>query len=144
MFLTDVTTGVELEQTDLVVEIRVWPTNHPPPRWYLCLGQERPRTDRLFPVLGTRYGERDGATTFNLPDGRGRFLIGKLLGGLPPILLGDTGGERNHTLDLANVPAHAHPGRAHRHVLDEHTHGIRSHSHALNAHRHGLTAHTPR
>ena len=128
----------EVEESELIGEMKIWPGNLPPPGNLMCFGQELPRTDRLFPVLGTRFGDGDGVTTFNLPDGRGRFMVGQQLGGLPPILLGDTGGERTTELVLANVPAHAHPGRAHRHQVDEHTHGIDAHSHALNAHRHSL------
>jgi phage-related tail fiber protein len=49
-----------------------------PPGWLLCDGSAVSRTSyaTLFAVMGTAYGAGDGATTFNLPDFRGRFLRG--------------------------------------------------------------------
>ena len=71
----------------------------------MCFGQELSRTDRLLLVLGTRFGGGDGATTFNLPDGRGRFMVGPQMGGLPPIVLGDTGGGLDgETVPHENMP----------------------------------------
>lgn len=50
-----------------------------PTGWLLCNGQEVSRTieSQLFAVLGTTYGSGNGTTTFNLPDLRGRIVIGK-------------------------------------------------------------------
>ena len=49
--------------------------------WFLCDGQAVSRTDYsdLFALIGTKFGQGDGTTTFNLPDYRGKFLRG--LGG---------------------------------------------------------------
>lgn len=46
--------------------------------WYLCNGQELARLDfpELFALIGTNFGAGDSATTFNLPDYRGKFLRG--------------------------------------------------------------------
>lgn len=46
--------------------------------WLLCDGQEASRSaySALFAVIGVSHGEGDGATTFHLPDYRGRFLRG--------------------------------------------------------------------
>ena len=49
------------------------------PTGYLpCNGQEVSRTtySNLFSTIGTKYGEGDGSTTFNVPDLRGEFLRG--------------------------------------------------------------------
>jgi microcystin-dependent protein len=50
----------------------------PPTGWLLCDGAEVSRAEYadLFAAIGTAHGEGDGATTFNLPDYRGRFLRG--------------------------------------------------------------------
>lgn len=55
-----------------------WPTETPPNGWRECDGSAISRTGnpRLFAVIGTRYGEGDGRTTFNVPDGRGEFVRG--------------------------------------------------------------------
>ena len=49
-----------------------------PNRWLPCDGSEvsRQQFARLFEAIGTAYGAGDGATTFNLPDLRGRFIRG--------------------------------------------------------------------
>lgn len=49
-----------------------------PTGWLLCYGQAVSRTTyaNLFSVIGTTYGVGDGSTTFNVPDLRGRSLIG--------------------------------------------------------------------
>lgn len=49
--------------------------------WLLCDGSAVSRTTYadLFALIGDGFGEGDGATTFNLPDYRGKFLRG--LGG---------------------------------------------------------------
>jgi microcystin-dependent protein len=52
----------------------------PPAGWLLCDGAAKSRTDPafapLFGKIGIRWGAGDGASTFNLPDLRGRFLRG--------------------------------------------------------------------
>ena len=49
--------------------------------WFLCNGQaiNRVTYSELFTIIGTKFGQGDGTTTFNLPDYRGKFLRG--LGG---------------------------------------------------------------
>ncbi len=46
--------------------------------WLECHGAavSRQTYATLFAVIGTRYGEGDGSTTFNLPDLRGEFIRG--------------------------------------------------------------------
>lgn len=48
------------------------------PGYLLCNGAEVSRTTykSLFDIIGTRFGEGDGSTTFNLPDFRGKTLWG--------------------------------------------------------------------
>lgn len=49
-----------------------------PAGWLLCYGQAVSRTTYsvLFAAIGTSHGVGDGATTFNLPDLRGRAVAG--------------------------------------------------------------------
>lgn len=46
--------------------------------YLLCDGREVLRSSypALFQAIGTRFGDGNSTTTFNLPDGRGRHLIG--------------------------------------------------------------------
>ena len=50
----------------------------PPDGWLLCYGQEISRSEyaELFSAVLITYGEGDHITTFNLPDLRGRMIIG--------------------------------------------------------------------
>ena len=50
-----------------------------PTGWVLCDGAAISRTTyaTLFANIGTNFGAGDGSTTFNVPDLRGRVLVGK-------------------------------------------------------------------
>lgn len=82
-----------------------------PSGWLVCNGAAVSRTDYvdLFNAIGTTFGTGDGATTFNLPDLQGRFLLGAS-SGFP---LGATGGSSTHTLTDSEVPV----GANHYHVV---------------------------
>jgi microcystin-dependent protein len=72
-------------------------TNHN--GWLICNGQAISRTtySALFAVIGTSFGVGDNATTFNLPDARGRVAgaIGQG-SGLTNRTLGQNVGEESH------------------------------------------------
>src|SRR5438045_1038038 len=87
-------------------EIKIVSFNFPPKGWALCNGQLLPinQNQALFSLLGTTYGG-DGRTTFGLPDLRGRIPIHVGNGHT----LGERAGEENHTLNISEMPSHAHP-----------------------------------
>ncbi|WP_198040484.1 phage tail protein [Sphingopyxis sp. QXT-31] len=62
----------------------------------------------LFSLIGTTYGG-NGVTTFQLPDIRGRMVVGygQLTGG-EFFNVGQVGGQQTVTLTNANLPAHSH------------------------------------
>jgi microcystin-dependent protein len=89
-----------------------WFTASPPNGYLMCDGSAISRTTyaALFALLGTTYGAGDGATTFNLPDPRGRTFIGAGLGlGLTLRTLATNLGEEAHTLQISEMPSHNHP-----------------------------------
>ena len=53
-------------------------TSAPSSRWLLCAGQAVSRTtySALFALVSTSFGSGDGSTTFNVPDCRGRAIVG--------------------------------------------------------------------
>ena len=92
-----------------VGEIRMFAGTFAPVGWALCDGQTLTVQDNqiLFALIGTIYGG-DGATTFRLPDMRGRVPIslGSSLGN--NYVLGQQAGTETVTLTLAQLPAHTH------------------------------------
>ena len=84
-----------------------------PKGWATCAGQilSIQQNAALFSVLGTTYGG-NGIQTFALPDLRSRIPMGQGDGqGLTPRVIGETGGEENHTLLVTETPVHNHPLR---------------------------------
>lgn len=79
-----------------------------PTNWLRCDGQEVSRTEyaELFKAIGTTYGAGDSSTTFNLPDlnTENRTIVGS--SGDGEFSLGNTGGEKEHTLTLTETPEH--------------------------------------
>jgi microcystin-dependent protein len=86
-------------------EIRVFSFNFAPKGWAMCNGQILPinQNQALFALLGTTYGG-DGRTTFALPNLQGSAPMHTGAGHT----LGEKAGEVNHTLTLAELPAHTH------------------------------------
>lgn len=79
-----------------------------PSEWFLCDGTAKSRTTEaaLFAVYGTTFGAGDGSTTFNLPDLRQRFPLGKAASGTGATL-GGTGGAIDHVHPLDTASSHA-------------------------------------
>jgi microcystin-dependent protein len=99
-----------------------------PTGFMVCNGQAISRTtySGLFVVIGTVWGVGDGSTTFNLPDLRGRTLIGAGTGvGLSARSLAGAGGAETHLLTAAEsgLPSHNHTQNAHNHTQNAHNHG---------------------
>lgn len=81
-----------------------------PSGWLLCDGAAVSRATyaALFAVVGTTFGVGDGATTFNLPNLKGRVPVGLDAGQVEFDVLAKTGGAKTHTLTVAEMPAHTH------------------------------------
>jgi microcystin-dependent protein len=91
----------------------------PPKGWLLCDGSAVSRTKyaKLFDLVGTTFGGGDGIRTFNVPDLRGRFPLGKdNLGGSSANRvtatqadnIGQGAGAEAVTLTTAQLAAHSH------------------------------------
>lgn len=85
-------------------------TSQVPQNWLPCDGREVSRLEyaKLFSVIGTRFGVGDGSTTFNLPDLQGKVPVGQDVNDTAFDVLGETGGEKTHTLTVSEMPAHDH------------------------------------
>lgn len=81
-----------------------------PAGFLLCDGTAVSRTTyaALFAVLSTTYGVGDGSTTFNLPNAKGRMIVGLDSAQTEFDTLAETGGAKTVTLTGAELPAHTH------------------------------------
>lgn len=83
-----------------------------PSGWVFCDGTAYSRTNptytRLFAAIATNYGVGDGATTFNVPDLRGRFSVGRNASDASFDVLAETGGTKTESLTTAQIPSHTH------------------------------------
>lgn len=119
-------------------EIRAYASGpaSPPAGWLWCDGSGVSRTTyaNLFAAISTQYGGGDGFTSFNVPDLRGRTIVGKDdiggsgigrvtigLSGIAGTVLGATGGTETVTLTTANLASHSHSGSAS--TVGDHSHG---------------------
>ena len=100
-----------------------WFSNTIPTNWLSCNGQAVSRTEyaELFKILGTKYGSGDGSTTFNLPNIKGKVSVGLNVDDTDFNTLGKTGGEKTHTLTIAELASHTHTftGNPHTHTYSK-------------------------
>lgn len=104
--------------------IVAWAGSNPPPAdWLYCHGQVVSRTTyaALLAVIGTQFGIGDGSTTFNLPDLRGKAVVGLDTTQTEFNTMGKTGGEKTHLMVAGEMPAHNHGGNT-GNVGSTHTH----------------------
>lgn len=117
-------TALEQQLAAIVVaqpgDLRVSTRGAPSAGWLLCDGTAVSRSTyaQLYTAIGTAYGAGDGATTFNLPDFRGRSIVGvgvhadvNALGRNDGALAANRRPRHRHTV---NDPAHVHGGAFYR------------------------------
>ena len=90
--------------------IVAWPSDTIPTGWLLCDGSAVSRTTYadLFARIGTTFGAGDGSTTFNVPNIKGKVIVGKDASQNEFDTMGETGGAKTHTLTTTEIPAHYH------------------------------------
>ncbi len=81
-----------------------------PDGWLMADGSAVSRTaySELYALIGTTYGTGDGSTTFNLPNKCGKVGVGLNSSDTDFAKLGNTGGEKTHTLSTDEMPGHNH------------------------------------
>ena len=112
--------------------IAMWPSDSIPDGWLLCDGSSLLRSTYpdLFAAIGTVFGAADG-THFNVPNLKGRVVVGKDGSQTEFDAMGETGGAKTHTLTTAEMPSHTHVQDAHTHVQNAHNHGVTDPGHSL-------------
>ncbi len=95
-----------LDSSPYVSEIMLFAGNFAPYGWVACQGQllSIDENSALFALIGTTYGG-DGATTFGVPDFRGRIPIGAGQGpGLSNRVVGEQSGTATTALAANQMP----------------------------------------
>lgn len=84
-------------------EIRLLPLNRIPKGWLPCDGQSLATKDypNLYALIGNLYG--GDFFLFNLPDLRGRVVVG-----YTEYVPGHSGGYATHGLTVKEIPSHSH------------------------------------
>lgn len=87
--------------------------NYAPTGWLICDGSAISRTSysALFDIIGLTYGPGDGVTTFNIPDLKGKVIIGSS----ESYPVSSVGGEEDHQLTSQEIPSHYHSIAQHGH-----------------------------
>lgn len=101
-FITDgVSDTVFVDDPNPIGAIQAYGGSTAPYGWLICDGRAVSRTtySELFAVIGTTYGSGDGTSTFNLPDLKGRVIVGESTS----YTLGSTGGAATVTLSHDNA-----------------------------------------
>lgn len=107
------------QDTDLVesgvntADLKATAASTAPEGWLICDGSAISRSTfaSLFIAISTTYGVGNGSTTFNLPDGVGRTLIGAGTGTASAATAharGDESGDETHMITLDEMKNHAH------------------------------------
>lgn len=125
--------------------IHMYAATNAPSGWLLCDGSQVSSNQYpdLFAVIGYTYGGSGG--NFNLPDLRGRVVVGTGSGtGLTVRALGNLGGAESHAHGAGSfsIANHTHTGPSHYHSGPSHTHSVPSHtltSTEMPAHSHNFT-----
>jgi microcystin-dependent protein len=95
----------------------------------------RAQYSRLFARIGTAHGAGNGTTTFNLPNVKGKVLVGQDTADTDFDVIGETRGAKTVALITAELPAHAHGLNGHTHGGSTSTASL-NHSHTI-GHNHG-------
>lgn len=92
-----------------VGEVRIWAGSTAPDGWEICDGEVLSRSGYadLFGVIGTTYGYTTDFT-FRLPNLKGRVVVGLSDVDTEFDTLGESGGEKRHTLTISEIPSHTH------------------------------------
>ena len=88
-----------LVQAAPVGEVSSFAGSSAPTGWLLCDGSAVSRTTyaALFAIIGTTYGVGNGSTTFNLPNLKGRVIVGRDSAQTEFDVLGETQGAKDVT-----------------------------------------------
>jgi microcystin-dependent protein len=114
--------GHEINTVVPIGAIMIWTTDTAPDGWLLCYGQAISRNvyAGLYNIIGETFGAGDSSTTFNVPDLRGRFPLGRdNMGGTSANRVTDTDADTlgNGDGDELKTISHTHD-LAHTHDTD--------------------------
>ena len=118
-------------------------TTAPNTNWLTMVGQTIVGGQSLYPIFWARIPitMKSGANIV-MPDTRGRVSVGYNSGDTSFDTIGETGGEKSHTLSAEEMPVHSHAQDAHSHAQDAHNHTQNAHLHYITPHVHMMNPHS--
>lgn len=120
--------------------ITAWCSDIIPDGFLLCDGKEisRSKYSGLFDVIGTKFGNGNGTTTFNLPNLKGKTILGFDEADNDFNELGKIGGEKKHKLQTNELPKHNHSASVSISNNGSHTHSLSGSTNSTGEHKHGI------
>lgn len=99
-----------IKEINLAGIINIYAGETAPNGWLVCDGSEISRTEysNLFEIIGELYGTGDNETTFNLPNLKGRVVVGLNDEDTDFGAMNKKDGAKTHTLTIAQMPNHSH------------------------------------
>lgn len=96
--------------TSMAGEVKMWAGNTIPKGWLSCDGSEvsKAKYPRLYEAIGDLWGTPNSSSNFKLPNLNGKVPVGYNSADTDFNTVGKTGGEKTHTLTIAEMPAHTH------------------------------------
>jgi microcystin-dependent protein len=91
--------------------IMAWPKNTAPTGWLLCDGSSYSVNtyNALYQVIGMTFGgDLITGQTFQVPNIKGKVIVGRDPSDSAFDVLGEIGGAKTHTLSEAQLPGHSH------------------------------------
>lgn len=117
---------IRLSNSDPIGAVSLFAGATAPTGWLILDGSAVSRTTYadLFALIGTQYGVGDGSTTFNIPNVKGRVVVGLDSADTDWDTLGETRGSKTHTLTSGEMPSHTHTQDSHNHTQNSHVHNL--------------------
>ena len=99
-----------LDTVSFVGEIRMWPVSTPPANFLICDGSSISKTaaPKLYALIGETFGAGNDTTEFRIPNFCSTVPVGVDTSNPNLNTAGDTYGENEHTLTIAEMPSHTH------------------------------------
>lgn len=112
------TCAMDVAFTSMAGELKMWAGNTIPNGWLLCDGSEvsKAKYPKLYEAIGDLWGVPASSSNFMLPNLAGNVPVGYNSDDTDFDTVGKMSGEKEHKLDVTEMPSHTHIQNAHTHA----------------------------